>query len=34
MTSIIFKNVQAIMLGQKDAQKAMDDAAAEMTPLL
>lgn len=34
MTSIIFKEVQAVMLGQKNAQKAMDDAAAQMTPLL
>ena len=34
MTSIIFKEVQAIMLGQKTAQKAMDDAAAQMTALL
>jgi len=34
MTSVIFKEVQAIMLGQKDTQKAMDDAAAQMTPLL
>jgi multiple sugar transport system substrate-binding protein len=34
MMTIIFKEVQSVMLGQKSAQKAMDDAAAQMAPLL